>query len=134
VLDVDALLRPDALGEVEDLRLLYRKHKHRDAILARLREESIPATVLGGLSLFATPEIRDLEQALRAIADPFDDVALTRVLTAGPWRLDALELLAITRAAKRAGRHILELVRDAAGSGEVTLHEESPWRASSTCR
>ncbi len=101
--------------------VLYRKHKHRDAILARLREEGIPATVSGGLSLFAAPEIRDLEQALRAIADPFDDVALARVLTAGPWRLDALELLAITRAARRAGRHLLELVRDAAGSGAVTL-------------
>ena len=82
--------------------VLYRKHKHREAIVARLREESIPYTVSGGLSLFATPEIRDLEQALRTIADPFADVALARILTAGPWRLDALELLAITRAANRA--------------------------------
>ena len=101
--------------------ILYRKHKHREAILARLREEGIPVSVSGGLLLFATPEIRDLEQALRAIADPFDDVALARVLTAGPWRLDALELLAITRGAKRAGRHLLELARDAGASGAVTL-------------
>ena len=101
--------------------VLYRKHKHRDAIVARLREESIPYTVSGGLSLFATPEIRDLEQALRALADPFADVALARTLTAGPWRLDALELLAITRAASRAKRHLLELIREAVGSGEVTL-------------
>ncbi|HEY5496211.1 MAG TPA: ATP-dependent helicase, partial [Candidatus Limnocylindrales bacterium] len=101
--------------------VLYRKHKHRDAIVARLREESIPYTVSGGLSLFATPEIRDLEQALRALADPFADVALARTLTAGPWRLDALELLAITRAASRAKRHLLELIRDAVGTGEVTL-------------
>jgi DNA helicase-2/ATP-dependent DNA helicase PcrA len=101
--------------------VLYRKHKHRDAIVARLREESIPYTVSGGLSLFATPEIRDLEQALRALADPFADVALARTLTAGPWRLDALELLAITRAATRAKRHLLELIRDAVGTGEVTL-------------
>ena len=101
--------------------VLYRKHKHREAIVARLREESIPYTVSGGLSLFAAPEIRDLEQALRMLADPFSDVAIARVLTAGPWRLDALELLAITRAAKRAGCHVLELVREAVGSGEVTL-------------
>ncbi len=101
--------------------VLYRKHKHREAILARLREESIPYTVSGGLSLFAVPEIRDLEQALRTLADPFSDVALARVLTAGPWRLDALELVAVTRAAKRAGRHLIEMVREATGSGEVTL-------------
>jgi DNA helicase-2/ATP-dependent DNA helicase PcrA len=101
--------------------VLYRKHKHRDAIVARLREESIPYTVSGGLSLFASPEIRDLEQALRALADPFADVALARTLTAGPWRLDALELLAITRAASRGKRHLLELIRDAVGTGEVRL-------------
>jgi DNA helicase-2/ATP-dependent DNA helicase PcrA len=101
--------------------ILYRKHKHREAIVARLREESIPYTVSGGLSLFAAPEIRDLEQALRMLADPFADVAAARVLTAGPWRLDALELLALARAAKRAERHLLELARDAAGTGAVTI-------------
>ena len=76
-----------------DVAVLYRKHKHREAIVARLRDEDIPYTVVGGLSLFETPEIRDLEQALRAIADPHDDVALVRMMTAGPWRLDALEIL-----------------------------------------
>ena len=92
----------ERLGENPDwsqAAVLYRKHKHREAIVARLRDEDIPYTVVGGLSLFATPEIRDLEQALRAIADPHDDVALTRVMTAGPWRLDALEILHVTRIA-----------------------------------
>ena len=79
-----------------DVAVLYRKHKHREAIVARLRDEDIPYTVVGGLSLFDTPEIRDLEQALRAIADPHDDVALVRMMTAGPWRLDALEILRVT--------------------------------------
>ena len=93
----------DNAGESPDwsqAAVLYRKHKHREAIVARLREEDIPYTVVGGLSLFATPEIRDLEQALRAIADPHDDVALTRVMTAGPWRLDPLEILHVTRIAR----------------------------------
>ncbi len=101
--------------------VLYRKHRHREAIVARLREEGIPYTVSGGLSLFAAPEIRDLEQALRALADPFADVALGRVLTAGPWRLDAVELLSVTRAARREGRHLLEVLREAAGAGAVTI-------------
>ncbi len=66
----------------------------------RLRDEDIPYTVVGGLSLFGTPEIRDLEQSLRAIADPLNDVALVRMLTAGPWRLDALEILEVSPRAK----------------------------------
>ena len=81
-----------------DVAVLYRKHKHREAIVARLRDEDIPYTVVGGLRLFETPEIRDLEQGLRAIADPHDDVALVRMMTAGPWRLDALEILRVSPA------------------------------------
>ena len=83
-----------------DVAVLYRKHRHRDAIVKRLRDEDIPYTVVGGLSLFEAPEIRDLEQGLRAIANPEDDVALVRMMTAGPWRLDALEILRVTAKAR----------------------------------
>ena len=92
----------------QDIAVLYRKHKHRDAIVARLRDEDIPYTVVGGLSLFETPEIRDLEQAMRAVANPQDDVALVRMMTAGPWRLDALEVAEVSKAAKFDGRHLVE--------------------------
>ena len=89
--------------------------------MARLRDEDIPYTVVGGLSLFDTPEIRDLEQALRAIADPHDDVALVRMMTAGPWRLDALEILRVTRTAKFDRAHLLETVRSIVASGQVEV-------------
>ncbi len=102
-----------------DVAILYRKHKHREALVARLRDEDIPYTVVGGLSLFATPEIRDLEQGLRAIADPEDDVALTRMMTAGPWRLDALEILRVARTARFDRRHLLQVVREIVGSGRI---------------
>ena len=104
-----------------DVAVLYRKHKHREAIVARLRDEDIPYTVVGGLSLFDTPEIRDLEQALRAIADPHDDVALVRMMTAGPWRLDALEILRVTRTAKFDRAHLLETVGSIVASGQVEV-------------
>ena len=102
-----------------DVAILYRKHRHREAIVARLRDEDIPYTVVGGLSLFETPEIRDLEQTLRAIADPHQDVALARMLSAGPWRLDALEILAVARMARYDRRHLIEAVREIVESGEV---------------
>ena len=102
-----------------DIAILYRKHRHREAIVARLRDEDIPYTVVGGLSLFDTPEIRDLEQTLRAIADPHQDVALARMLSAGPWRLDALEILAVVRMARYDRRHVIEAVREVVESGEV---------------
>ena len=93
-----------------DCAVLYRKHRHRDAIVARLREEDIPYTVVGGLALFATPEVRDLEQSLRAIADLHDDPALVRMMTAGPWRLDALEIAHVTRRAAYAHGHVIDAI------------------------
>jgi DNA helicase-2/ATP-dependent DNA helicase PcrA len=104
-----------------DIAVLYRKHKHREAIVARLRDEGIPYTVVGGLSLFETAEIRDLEQSLRAIADPLQDVALVRMMSAGPWRLDAIEIMQIARAARYDRRHNVDVIREVVTSGELDV-------------
>ena len=111
-------------GRWGDAAILYRKHKHREAIVARLRDEGIPYTVIGGLSLFATPEIRDLEQGLRAIADPTDDRALVRMLSAGPWRLDALEILRVSRAVSFDKRHLIEAIAEIVESGRLDPETE----------
>ncbi len=104
-----------------DFAVLYRKHKHRESIVARLRDEGIPYTVVGGLSLFDTAEIRDLEQSLRAIADPHQDVALVRMMSAGPWRLDAIEIMQIARMARYDRRHIADVLREIVSSGEIEV-------------
>ncbi len=120
---IKALVGEGIGGHWTDVAVLYRKHKHREAIVARLRDEDIPYTVVGGLSLFETPEIRDLEQALRAIADPHDDVALVRMMTAGPWRLGALEILRVTRNAKFDRAHLLETAKAIVESGRVEVDQ-----------
>ncbi len=120
---IKALVGEGTGGRWTDVAVLYRQHKHREAIVARLRDEDIPYTVVGGLSLFETPEIRDLEQALRAIADPHDDVALVRMMTAGPWRLDALEILRVTRNAKFDRAHLLETAKAIVESGRVEVDQ-----------
>jgi DNA helicase-2/ATP-dependent DNA helicase PcrA len=112
-------------GRWGDVAVLYRKHKHREAIVARLRDEGIPYTVVGGLSLFGTPEIRDLEQGLRAIANPEDDPALVRMLSAGPWRLDALDILRVTRLADFDRRHLIEAVNDIVETGLIDGQREA---------
>ena len=104
-----------------DVAVLYRKHKHRNEVVARLRDEEIPYTVVGGLSLFETPEVRDLEQSLRSIANPHDDVALVRMMSAGPWRLDPLEILEISRMAHFDRRHLIDVCREVVASGQVTV-------------
>ena len=109
--------------EWTDVAVLYRKHKHRDQIVARLRDEDIPYTVVGGLSLFETPEIRDLEQGLRAIADPHDDVALVRTMTSGPWRLDALEILRVSRMARFDRAHLFDTIKKIVELGRLAVDQ-----------
>jgi len=128
---IKALVGPGTGGSWTDVAILYRKHKHRDEIVARLRDEDIPYTVVGGLSLFETPEIRDLEQAMRAIANPNEDAALVRMMTAGPWRLDAIEILRVSRMAKFDRVRLLETVKKIVQSGRLEVdhvadrHEEA---------
>ena len=106
--------------------VLYRKHRHREPIIARLRDEGIPYTVVGGLSLFETPEIRDLEQSLRTIADSNQDVALVRMMSSAPWRLDALEILQISRMANYDRRRIIDVAREVVESGQVAVDKVRP--------
>jgi DNA helicase-2/ATP-dependent DNA helicase PcrA len=119
---VDAIKAELEIGRpARDFAVLYRKHKHREAIVSRLRDEGIPYTVVGGLSLFETAEIRDLEQSLRSIADPHQDIAVVRMLSAAPWRLDAIEILQLARAARYDGRRIVEVIRETVESGELEV-------------
>ncbi|MGZ6340803.1 MAG: ATP-dependent helicase, partial [Candidatus Limnocylindrales bacterium] len=104
-----------------DIAVLYRKHQHREAIVERLREAGIPAVVTGGIGLFVQPEIRDLEAALRVLVDPEDSISFTRLLSAGPWRLDAAEILRLTRAAAHDRRPVSEAAREIRRAGELLV-------------
>ena len=91
-----------------DLVVLYRRHRHREAIVERLRRAGIPYSLVGATGLFLQPEIRDLEAALRVCGNPADNVAFARLLTAGPWRFDAGEILLLTKAASWDRRPVFE--------------------------
>jgi DNA helicase-2/ATP-dependent DNA helicase PcrA len=95
-----------------DIAVLYRKHRHRDLIVERLRRQDIPYVVVGGSGLFAVAEVRDAEAALRVAANPEDSAAFVRLLSAGPWRLDAAEILRLARAADWDGRPVFQAAGD----------------------
>ena len=117
----DGRARPRRWGDVA---VLYRKHQHRELIVDRLRRAGIPHTVVGGAGLFLQPEIRDVEAALRVLVDPEDSVSFTRVLSAAPWRLDAVEILRVTRAAAFDRRPVFVAAAEIVRSG--TLRVDGP--------
>ncbi len=102
-----------------DIAVLYRKHRHRELIVDRLRKQDIPYIVIGGTGLFDVPEVRDVEAALRVAANPDDSNAFVRLLSAGPWRLDAAEILRVTNAAAWDGRPVHEAASDILREGKI---------------
>jgi DNA helicase-2/ATP-dependent DNA helicase PcrA len=110
-----------------DIAVLYRRHAHRVHIVDRLRRAGIPFSVVGATGLFIQPEIRDLEAALRVLADPTDSFAFTRLLTSGPWRFDAAEIMELRRRADWDGRPMLQTAREvlAAARGATAIEDET---------
>ncbi|CAN5574096.1 hypothetical protein BH23CHL6_BH23CHL6_08680 [soil metagenome] len=104
-----------------DIAVLYRRHRHRDLIVERLRKQGIPYVVVGGTGLFSVPEVRDVEAALRVAANPDNSVAFMRLLSAGPWRLDAAETMRLSRAADWDGRPIFQAAADILREREVLV-------------
>src|SRR4030095_7235381 len=60
---------------------------------------------------------------LRVCANPQDRAAFVRLLTAGPWRLDAAEILRLTNAAAWDGRPIYQAALDVLREGEISVSE-----------
>ena len=99
-----------------DFAVLYRNHKHRDEVVARLRERDIPF-IVKGVDVLETSEVRDLLAALRA-HEVGDAVGLLRV-AALPWfSVDGAELRTMLAAAGKEPEieKVLEMV---ANGGEV---------------
>ncbi len=95
-----------------DIAVLYRRHRHRELIVDRLRKQDIPYVVIGGTGLFDVPDVRDAEAALRVAANPDDSNSFVRLLSSGPWRLDAAEILRVTNTAAWDGRPIHQAASD----------------------
>ena len=75
-------------------------HRHRELIVERLRKQDIPYVVVGGAGLFNVADVRDVGVGAARGGQPGGPSAsFVRLLSAGPWRLDAAEILRVTNAA-----------------------------------
>ena len=106
-----------------DIAVLYRRHRHRELIVERLRKQDIPYVVVGGAGLFGVPDVRDVVAALRVAANPDDSASFVRLLSAGPWRLDAAEILRVANAAAWDGRPIYQAATDILREKEISVSE-----------
>jgi len=108
-------------NKFSNIAVLYRAHSHKDALLTELKSRSIPVSVVRGVGLLETEEIRDLTAYLKVINDRAESVSLFRVLTSPHWDVDIDDLISISNIASREeaslydvikGRRGLEAVKD----------------------
>jgi DNA helicase-2/ATP-dependent DNA helicase PcrA len=117
--------RIDALRAEGTVAVLVRKRRHADALVATLRRRGIEVDVEVRPDALASPDVADIVALLRAAADPSDDIAVARVLLAGPWALGNRGFARFLRERPARGRTLLDGARlfaagppDAAEDGE----------------
>ncbi|CAN5799534.1 ATP-dependent DNA helicase [soil metagenome] len=78
--------------------VIVRKRSGKRAVFEQLRAFGIPAELVGGESLYQTPEVRELISYLRVITDHRNDVALSHLLMTERWGLDERDLYELATA------------------------------------
>ncbi|QDQ98169.1 ATP-dependent helicase [Tomitella fengzijianii] len=85
--------------------VLVRRNADSVPIAEALRERGVPVEVVGVGGLLQQPEVRDVVDTLRLVADPLAGTAAMRVLTGPRVRLGAADLGALARRVRELGRH-----------------------------
>ena len=90
-------LRDEARIAWGEIALLFRASTHFVAYESAFERAGIPFVTVAGKGLYERPEIRDLLNALAAIADPTDDLALAGVLRSPAFGLSDAALYLLRR-------------------------------------
>jgi len=94
-----------------DFAVLYRQHAHRNELVKELSRRKIPF-VIARLSILEHPLVRDVLAYLRLLAQPYDDIACARVLSAPAWHLQPEDLVRLAeRAAKKRGTALYDVLQ-----------------------
>ena len=65
---------------LQDMAILYRTNAQSRVLEEQLIRENIPYQLVGGTNFYARREIRDLVGYLKSIANPADDISLSRII------------------------------------------------------
>jgi DNA helicase II / ATP-dependent DNA helicase PcrA len=86
--------------------VLCRKRSLFQPVARALAQRGIPYELVSGSGFYGRWEIRDALSYLRVLADPADNIALTRVLQSPSWRLSDRDLFHLSEWAQAQARHV----------------------------
>ena len=102
----------------EDFVILYRTNAQSRVLENTFQLGRVPYQVVGGQRFYERREIKDVVAFLRLLANPADDVAVTRVINVPPRGIGKKSLEDLRDDATAAGIPLLEAMRRAAGDWE----------------
>ncbi|MBX3069173.1 MAG: ATP-dependent helicase [Thermomicrobiales bacterium] len=97
-----------------EIAVIARKGNAKRQVFETLRRWGIPAEIVGGQSLYETPEVREIISWLRAIGDPGHDVAFAWLLLSERCGMDEQMLYEISQQ-RRGGESLQEAARRMVG-------------------
>ncbi|MBN1916247.1 ATP-dependent helicase [Candidatus Dojkabacteria bacterium] len=112
--------------EYSDIAILVRANDHSDEIIQALRYHGIPFQFGGAKKLFLRPEVKDMINILKILADYSDNVPMFGVLDFEILDLTGEELIEINKNAKEQGESLFKILQNFTnGSLDLDIREES---------
>ena len=93
--------------------MLYRTNAQSGALESAFTKARIPYRVFGGLRFYERKEIKDIVAYLSLIANPADDMRLTRIINVPKRAIGTATVENVARIAAAEGAPMLEIVRNA---------------------
>jgi DNA helicase-2/ATP-dependent DNA helicase PcrA len=111
-------------NNTERIAVLYRTNSQSRLFEESLRRLRIEYNIVGGFSFYERAEVKDAVAYLKLSMNPFDDVALMRVINTPPRGLGKTSLDELQRQAKDAGQSLwmtISMITDPAFDRQVNL-------------
>ena len=93
--------------------VLYRINALSNQMENAFKRRGIPYRIYGGMKFFDRAEVKDILAYLNVIANPADDLRLTRIINVPPRGIGATSMETAAQLAARDGQPIFEIVRSA---------------------
>ena len=122
-------LSRDEKYSLGDMAVMYRVNAQSRALEEACLRYGIPYQVIGGLKFYQRQEVKDLTAYLRLVANPTDDVGLTRIVNVPSRGIGRRTLDELTRAARDADVSMytaIELLADARDQAEQASKPLAP--------
>ncbi len=105
----DMVFRDDI--NYKDIAVLYRTNAQSRVLEEAMVKSGLPYKIIGGLKFYQRKEIKDILSYMRVIANPYDDVSLTRIINVPRRGIGNATLNKLRAAAEETNESIFDIIK-----------------------